>query len=50
MLERTMREHPEDWLTTYNVSRVQYMKKEYPEAEISSRRAIRLVPDLPDPM
>jgi tetratricopeptide (TPR) repeat protein len=49
MLERTMREHPDDWLTTYNVSRVQYMKKEYPEAEISSRRAIQLVPDLPDP-
>jgi tetratricopeptide (TPR) repeat protein len=49
MLERTRREHPEDWLTTYNVSRVQYMKKEYPEAEISSRRAIQLVPDLPDP-
>jgi Tfp pilus assembly protein PilF len=49
MLERTMREHPEDWLTTYNVSRVQYMKKEYQEAEISSRRAILLVPDLPDP-
>jgi len=49
MLERTMREHPDDWLTTYNVSRVQYMKKEYPEAEISPRRAIQLVPDLPDP-
>jgi tetratricopeptide (TPR) repeat protein len=49
MLERTMREHPNDWLTAYNVSRVQYMKKEYPEAEISSRRAIQLAPDLPDP-
>lgn len=49
MLERTMREHPDDWLTTYNVSRVQYLQKEYLEAEISSRRAIQLVPDLPDP-
>jgi tetratricopeptide (TPR) repeat protein len=49
MLERTMREHPNDWLTTYNVSRVQYLQREYHEAEISSRRAIQLAPDLPDP-
>ena len=39
--ELALRDHPDDWLSTYNLGRLRYLKKDYPEAERLSRRAIQ---------